>query len=393
MGFFSSGFARALGFGGNYYQAPSSVGEAIYQPPPAVATAAQPVIPANTAGTSSTSGPISPEMQKALDDSKIVLAGGTLDTSAALAPASSGAYNPTTPTGTYLPTSVPAASQYTAQLMAIDPSQPDSMNYFAVDANGNVAQAQGTGFSSQQEAIAAAQKTAGWKPLGGINDGTGPFGQGRTYYINQQGIVVAEDGSTTGGYAGLNMNDPIQAAKALKGVSNTQTNINLLNAQHQASSNEMDFGGYLVMAAMGAVAATGFAAALGSLGATASETGGAIDAVGGAGTGVGEAVGSNAGIISGGEGTTSLIGGTAADTTVGSTPGLIDSLGSNLDKVFDPFNLMEKAAINTLSQAVMQDGEVDWSKVGVSTLLNAFGGALGQTAGTAVGGGLIGSVT
>jgi hypothetical protein len=162
--------------------------------------------------------------------------------------------------------------------------------------------------------------------------------------------------------------------------------------EDQATHNFDPYGGFAT-ALMGTALIVGAGAAAGAFSGASAIGEGAIDAVGGAGTGVGEAVGSNTGIIVGGEGTTSLIGGAAADTAAGSTPGLIDSLGTNLKAAFDPFSLMKKAAINTLSQAVMNDGKVDWSKVGVSTLLNAFGGAIGQTAGGAVGGGLIGSVT
>lgn len=99
--------------------------------------------------------------------------------------------------------------------------------------------------------------------------------------------------------------------------------------------------------------------------------------------------------VAGTEGTTTLAGGAATDTVATTGGGLIESLGKNLFKAFEPWSLIKKAGINALSQAVMNDGKVDWSKVGVSTLLNAFGGALGQTAGTAVGAatnGLIGSI-
>lgn len=205
-----------------------------------------------------------------------------------------------------------------------------------------------------------------------------------------------------------------------RATGNTAANNALVSQQNLASSTGPDMMGQaLQIAVMGGMAA-GFGAALAPIlgGGAASVEGvgsapGTLEAANAVGAAGGDALGAfiegnaaNWGIetaagaagaaagatapASGSTGTTQLAGGAASDTLSG--PGLIESFTNNLKRAFDPFTLMKGAARNALAQAITNDGKVDWTKVGVGALLNGFGGALGQTASRAAGGGLIGSV-
>jgi len=101
------------------------------------------------------------------------------------------------------------------------------------------------------------------------------------------------------------------------------------------------------------------------------------------------------GMALGAYGASFLGGGVGSTLSSTEAPGIINTLTSNLSKAFTLESLGQKAAVSALTQAVV-NGKVDLTKVATGTLLSAFGGALGATAGGAIadatGSSILGSV-